>query len=167
MNPADPTFGFEELSHYAKFSRIAEGVDVIGDVWPVPRNPTRADYEGSVAALAELFDAAYCYVLCMIDAIYEASNAKMKVGKPDKRYGLERTFIAAMGGLLYPIAVLLVRQPLPDGCIAAPTVVYYAFDDQSSKLDQLTACCDAVLGDYPELGGDDGVRQLIGRLPSV
>ena len=30
MNPADPSFGFEELSHYAKFSRIAEGVDVIG-----------------------------------------------------------------------------------------------------------------------------------------
>ena len=167
MNPADPAFGFEELSHYAKFSRIAEGVDVIGDVWPVPTNPTRADYEGSVAALAELFDAAYCYVLCMIDAIYEASNADMEVGKPDARYGLERTFIAAMGGLLYPIADLLVRQPGPDGCNAAPTFGYYAFDDQSSKLDQLTACCDAVLGDYPELGGDDGVRQLIGRLPSV
>ena len=41
MNPADPAFGFEELSHYAKFSRIAEGVDVIGSVWPVPTNPTR------------------------------------------------------------------------------------------------------------------------------
>ena len=65
------------------------------------------------------------------------------------------------------VPVLHVCQPGPQGCNAAPTFGYYAFDGQGSKKDQLTACCDAVLGDYPELGGDDGVRQLIGRLPSV
>jgi hypothetical protein len=167
MKPADPSFGFEELSHYAKFSRIAEGVDVIGDVWPVPTNPRRDDYEGPVAALAELFDAAYCYVLCMIDAIYRTSNHTVVAGKRSERYGLERTFIAAMGGLLYPIGDLLVRQPGPGGANAAPAFGFYRFDDASSKKQQLTALCDAVLGDYPALGGDDGVRRLIGRLPSV
>jgi hypothetical protein len=168
MNPADPSFGFEELSHYAKFSRIAEGVDVIGSVWPVPTNPTRDRFEGPVAALAELFDAAYCYVLCMIDAIYESSNEDVVPGNHSERYGLERTFIAAMGGLLYPIADLLVRQPGGAGAgNAAPTFGWYDYDDTTSRKDQLTALCDAVLPDFPALGGDDGVRQLIARLPSV
>jgi hypothetical protein len=167
MDPADPTFGFEELSHYAKFKRISEGVDVIGCVWPVPTNPTRSAFEGSVAALAELFDAAYCYVLCMIDAIYASSNDDVKPGSHSERYGLERTFIAAMGGLLFPIADLLVRQPGPDGHNAAPTFGWYAYDDASPRKAQLTALCDRLLGEYPALGGDDGVRQLIGRLPSV
>ena len=167
IDPASPSFGYEELSHFAKFERIAEGVDVIGDVWPVPTNPTRSDFEGPVAALAELFDAAYCYVLCMIDAIYESSNDDVVAGDHSERYGLERTFIAAMGGLLYPIADLLVRQPGPDGANAAPTFGWYAFDGGESKKEQLTALCDAVLGDFPALGGDDGVRVLISRLPSV
>ncbi len=167
LKPSDPSFGFEELSHYAKFSRIAEGVDVIGDVWPVPTNPNRGEYAGTVAALAELFDAAYCYVLCMIDAIYCASNDTVVAGQRSERYGLERTFIAAMGGLLYPIGDLLVRQPGPDGANAAPAFGFYRFDGASSKKEQLTVLCDAVLGDYPALGGDDGVRQLIGRLPAV
>ena len=93
----------------------------------------------------------------------------MVAGSHSERYGLERTFIAAMGGLLFPIGDLLVRQPGPDGHNAAPTFGFYRFDesDSSSKKQQLTAMCDALLGDFPSLGGDDGVRQLIGRLPAV
>jgi hypothetical protein len=167
MNPADPSFGFEELSHFAKFQRIAEGVDVIGSVWPVPTNPRRSEFDDPVAALAEFFDAAYCYVLCMIDAIYSSTNKTVVPGARSDRYGLERTFIAAMGGLLYPIAELLVRQPGPDGHHAAPTFGYYRFHDESPKKDQLTALCDADLGAFPALGGDGGVRRLIDRLPAV
>jgi len=167
MNPADPSFGYEELSHFAKFQRIAEGVDVIGSVWPVPTNPRRSQFDGPVAALAELFDAAYCYVLCMIDAIYCATDKTVIAGKQSDRYGLERTFIAAMGGLLYPIADLLVRQPGRDGLNAAPAFGYYHFHDEPAKKVQLTALCDAVLGAFPSLGGDGGVRRLIDRLPDV
>jgi hypothetical protein len=167
MNPADPSLGFQELSHFAKFQRIAEGIDVIGQVWPVPTNPKRTEFDGPVAAVAELFDAAYCYVLCMIDAIYCSTNKTVVPGDRSERYGLERTFIAAMGGLLYPIADLLVRQPGPAGLNAAPTFGYYRFDDTTPKKQQLTALCDAVLGDFPQLAGDGGVRRLIGQLPSV
>jgi hypothetical protein len=142
-------------------------VDGIGDTWPVPSNPTREQYGGPVAELATLFDAAYCYVLCMIDAIYKTSSKTRKPGKHSPRYGLERTFIAAMGGLLFPIGDLLVRQPNPTRRQhAAPTFGYYAFGE-GSKKDQLAGLCDAVLGDFPSLGGDDGVRQLIARLPAV
>ena len=140
---------------------------MIGRVWPVPTNPRRSDFDGPVAALAELFDAAYCYVLCMIDAIYCSTNKTVVPGEHSARYGLERTFIAAMGGLLYPIADLLVRQPGPGGQNAAPTFGYYHFHDVSPKKDQLTALCDAVLGAFPALGGDGGVRRLIDRLPPV
>jgi hypothetical protein len=168
LSPAAPQAGLEELSHYAKFRQIAEGIDGIGETWPVPSNPTRDDYDGPIAELATFFDAAYCYVLCMIDALYRMSTKTRKPGKRSPRYGIERTFIAAMGGLLFPIADLLVRQPGPTRRQhAAPTFGYYDFGDDRPKKDQLTALCDALLGEFPSLGGDDGVRQLIGQLPPV
>ena len=168
LKPADPVAGMEELSHYAKFRRIAEGIDGIGDTWPVPSNPTRDRYDGPVAELATLFDAAYCYVLCMIDALYAKSTRTRKPGRRSPRYGMERSFIAAMGGLLFPLGDLLVRQPGPTRREhAAPAFGYYDFAMDRPKKDQLVALCDAVLGDFPSLGGDDGVRRLIGRLPAV
>lgn len=168
LKPGAPQAGLEELSHYAKFRRIAEGIDEIGDTWPVASNPSRDEFDGPVADLATLFDAAYCYVLCIIDAVYTKSSKTRTPGKRSPRYGLERTFIAAMGGLLYPIADLLVRQSGPRrGQNAAPTFGYYAFDGEGSKKDQLIALCDAAVADFPSLGGDDGVRQLISRMPEV
>lgn len=168
LKPADPTPGMDELSHYAKFSQIAEGIDGIGDTWPLPSNPRREQFDGPVGELATLFDAAYCYVLCLIDAIYASSSDTRTPGKRSPRYGLERSFIAAMGGLLYPIGDLLVRQPgATDGEHAAATFGYYAFDGEGSKKEQLERLCEAVLGNFPTLGGDDSVRNLIGRLPSV
>ena len=169
LHPADPQFGYTEYSHYAKFRRIAEGIDPIHDLWPVPKDPKAADFDGPVRKLAELFNAAYCYVLCMIDALYTTSADTVVAGKRSPRYGLERTFIAAMGGLLFPIADVLVRQPAKKGSRqhAAPTFEFHRFSGRASKKDQLIAMCDELLGPFPSLGGDDGVRRLIGNLPPV
>jgi hypothetical protein len=161
LDPVSPKTGLDELSHYAKFRRIAEGVDGIGEVWPVPTDPKVDDYEGPVRLLAELANAAYCYVLCLIDAIYAATSDTIKAGERSERYGLERSFIAAMGGLLFPIADVLVHND------AAPTFEFYRFDDGTPKKDQLAARCDELLGSFPSLGGDNGVRQLIRQLPPV
>jgi hypothetical protein len=161
LDPVSPKLGLDELSHYAKFRRIAKGVDQIGELWRVPSDPKVDNYKGPVRDLAELANAAYCYVLCMIDAIYVAPNDMVKAGRRSERYGLERSFIAAMGGLLYPIADLLVRHG------AGPTFEFFRFDDSPPKRDQLAARCDALLGSFPSLGGDNGVRSLIGRLPAV
>jgi hypothetical protein len=81
---------------------------------------------------------------------------------------MERTFLAAMGGLLFPIADLLVRQPAaPESDQhAAPTFEFYDFGS-ADKKQQLIEKCDALLGSFPSLGGDDGVRQLIEKLPEV
>jgi hypothetical protein len=169
LHPADPQAGFEEYSHYAKFQRIAEGIDLIRDVWPVPKDPKAADFEEPARGLAELFNAAYCYVLCMIDALYETSADTVVANKRSPRYGLERTFIAAMGGLLFPIADLLVRQRAKKRGRghAAPTFEFHRFAEDRPKKDQLVEMCDRLLGDYPEMAGDDGVRSLLQKLPSV
>jgi hypothetical protein len=161
LDPVSPKFGLNELSHYAKFRRIAEGVDGIGTVWPLPTDPKVAGYEGQVRALAELANAAYCYVLCLIDAVYAATSDTVKAGERSERYGLERSFIAAMGGLLFPIADILVHHG------AGPTFEFHRFDEGPPKKDQLAAQCDGLLGSFPSLGGDNGVRQLIRRLPDV
>lgn len=167
LNPTDPQLGLSELSHYAKFSRIAEGVDQIGTVWPVPANPHVADLPGDVGELATLFNASYTYLLAMIDALYSTSRATVAPGARSPRYGLERAFIGAMNGILFPVADLLVRQPIPSGGNAAPTFEYYHFASHPSRQEQLATLCDGLLGRFPTLGGDDSVRRLIGLLPSV
>lgn len=173
LDPADPGLGLTELSHYAKFHRIAREVDQIGEVWPVPVNPTVAEFarecgvDAPIPKLARFFNAAYSYVLAMIDAIYTTSRTTLEPGRVSPRYGLERTFIGSMNGVLYPIASLLVSQRLPNGSHAAPTFEFHQFDPVVPKKDQLAALCDELVGKYPVLGGDDGVRRLISLLPAV
>lgn len=166
LHPITPAAGLDELSHYLKFSRIAEGIDIIGAVHPVPVSPT-APYYGRAEDLAVLFDAAYSYLLCMLDALFNASTNDRTPGSSSVRYRLERTCISAMGGLLFPIADLLVQTPIGGGQTAAPRFGFHEFATDTPKLDQLASLCDGLLGEFPSLGGDDGVRRLIGLMPSV
>ncbi len=167
-NPVDPQPGADELSHYAKFRRISEGIDVIGEVWPVPTDPCADNYKGPVRSLATLFNASYCYLMCMLDALYATPSEPTEENAPNKRYGLERTCIAAMGGVLFPLADLLVSQPAGTGQEnAAPTFEFYRFGQAQPRKDQLMALCTDLLDAYPSLGGDNGVHRLIGLLPSV
>jgi hypothetical protein len=166
--PVHPKLGEQELSHYAKFERIAEGIDEIGAVWPVPKDPRAQHFEEPTRSLAQLFNAAYCYLMRMLDVLYATPSTTVKEGARSRRYGLERTCIAAMGGLLYPLADLLVRQPVgPRGEHAAPTFEFYRFHDDAPCKDQLRGLCAELLDAYPSLGGDNGVHRLIGLLPSV
>lgn len=169
IEPTEPIFGQEEYSHYAKFKRVFEGIDLIRDLWPVPTDPKVAAFDGPARALAEFFNAAYCYVLFMIDTIYSTSSTTIQPLQHSPRYGLERRFIAAMGGVLYPIANLLVQQPAQPSSkqTAAPTFEFYRFQEDQPKKDQLIAMCDGLLGSFPSMGGDDGVRQLLDKLPPL
>jgi Ferritin-like len=169
IKPATPEVGYIEYSHYAKFERIAQRIDQIRETWRVPTNPRAESFNQPVRGLAELFNAAFCYVLCMIDTMYSLSSKTVIPGKRSERYGMENTFIAAMGGLLYPLGTLLVQQPNTKrkGEQAAPTFQYHSFDNTRPKKEQLIAMCETLLGDYPSLGGDDGVRSLLDKLPPV
>lgn len=171
LDPTKPTAGLNELSHYAKFQQIALGIDGIGDTWPVPTDPKVADFRGTPAeGLGEFFNAAYSYLLAMIDALYASTRTTVQPGARSPRYGIERAFIGAMNGLLFPIADLLVRIPISEAEHAAPTFEFHEFRGDRgdpTKKEQLAAMCDQLLGRFPRLGGDNGVRHLIGLLPSV
>lgn len=181
--PSSPSPGLIEYTHYAKFCRIATGLEPIGialnsggypiplpldqAVWPVLYNPNLDMLDGPVRNLAEFFNAAYCYVLALIDEVYSTSSTDVKAGQKSRRYGLERTFISAMGGMLFPIADQLVRTPSGiDGRNAGPPFGYYQFQPGNIKT-ELLALCERSVKDFPNLGGDNSVRWLIDLLPDI
>jgi len=184
IDPISPREGIEELSHYARFSRIAAGTEVIGKVRKVPFCPTVTDgvdpenpFKTPITlppalCLAILFNAAYCYTLAMLDKLYELPS-HFEPERKSPRYHLERTFIAAMQGLLYPIADLLTRTPgTSEGGLAGPTFEYYKFDQPRpdgtrTMKDQLLELCDDAITYFPELGGDNSVRWLLTKMPDI
>ncbi|MFC5148590.1 ferritin-like domain-containing protein [Streptomyces aureoversilis] len=201
-----------EDSHYTKFLRIRQGVDGVGVVKddngqekytidspevvrPVIDNPTIEQVNDvPVRKLMVLSNAAYCYVLALLDKIYRTRTTVdgTQPFRKDERYGYERGFIAAMQGVLYPIADLLMRTPFQDGDLkvgpvgivnAGPPFQHHEFTvrTESKKTGQkrgrasvrqfwkpredLAALCREVTAFYPELGGDDGVERQIRLLP--
>lgn len=172
LDPADPLpdlkAGLVEFPHYVKFKRIADGWEPIGEVYEVPENPRVSEYpEGPVRDLGQLACAAYTYVLAMLDEIYDTSGMDVKPGATSPRYGLERTFIAAMQGLLFGVIKELVRTPITEGLYrgshAAPTFEYYEFPEDRSLTAHLKELCERVVPHYPALGGDNSVLWLIGE----
>ena len=181
IDPVNPTPGLDELSHYARFLRIQNGIEPIGDVRRVPTDPKLSDFDEPVAGLAELFNAAYGYTLAMLDKLYNLPST-FEPDTPSPRYHLERTFVSAMSGLLYPIADLLMRTPvgkprtgsgteLP--ACAAPTFEFYDFPAEMKKSgartmkDQLMNLCEQAIARFPELGGDNSVHWLITNMPDI
>lgn len=181
--PANPGPGLIEYTHYAKFCRIATGLEPIGlalnaggfpiplpldqAVWPVLYNPTVDMLEGPVRDLSELFNAAYCYVLALIDEVYNTSSTDVKANQRSRRYGLERTFMSAMGGMLFPLADQLVRTPSGIGHRnAGPPFGYYQFQPGNIKT-ELMSLCERSVRDFPSLGGDNSVRWVISLLPDI
>ncbi|MEV4926160.1 ferritin-like domain-containing protein [Streptomyces roseoverticillatus] len=193
-----PEIGKQQASHYTKFTDIKKGLNGIGVVvddngvqkytiddkeviWPVLDDPDIGLIKDTspVRDLMVLSNAVYCYVLALLDAIYEAPMAAAPPTDEDpftkdRRYGLERAFIAVMQGVLYPIADLLVRTPLtaddlktpPKELVhAGPPFQYYRFtkDPQAELMER----CTELLAHFPELGGDDGVQRQIGLLPPL
>ncbi|RLV10407.1 hypothetical protein CTZ27_04180 [Streptomyces griseocarneus] len=183
--------GKQQQSHYNKFSDIATGLDGIGVVlddngrqkytidnaeviWPVLDDPdvTKVTADQSVKDLMELSNAIYCYLLALLDVIYQTpmealAPADRNLFTQSDRYGYERGFIAVMQGVLYPVCDLLVRTPLTKGASvhAGPPFQYHAFTKAPKA--ELAELCEKLLTSYPELGGDDGVQRQISLLPDI
>ena len=195
--------GVEDYTHYEKFLRIERGeegfgvVDGVNDqirlndpkaigkaVWPVVANPTVDRYKDQpgIHSLMTLFNAAYCYTLCILDEVYEHTTDDVEWKKLpgtdreerfSERYGLERNNVAIMEGILYPLAQLLVSTPIPGGPDkgqhAGPSFEFYDFDADTatSSKQQLIKLCDEAIDHFPALGGPDGVRRQITLLADV
>ncbi|MEV5377435.1 ferritin-like protein [Streptomyces nondiastaticus] len=193
-----PAIGKQQASHYTKFTDIKKGLNGIGVVhddnglqkftiddeeviWPVLDDPDTGLLKDTspVRDLMVLSNAVYCYVLALLDAIYdEPMSAEPPSDEDafttDRRYGLERAFIAVMQGVLYPVADLLVRTPLtaddlktpPKELVhAGPPFQFHQFTKEPKA--ELVERCTALLARFPELGGDDGVQRQIGLLPAL
>ncbi|TDE35689.1 ferritin-like protein [Actinomadura sp. 6K520] len=172
IDPLEPRPGDDELPHYTKFSRIAEGIEPIGPVWDVPVNPKSEQYVSDPAATSinTLFNAAYCYTLHLLDTIYGVSRADVVPGASSHRYRLERTFISAMQGVLANLAETMVAHKIHKGPLAGrrigPTFEYVELPADGKK-DHLRHLCNEAMADFPQLGGDNGVRWLLDKMPDV
>lgn len=172
IDPLNPKPGLDELPHYTKFKRIAEGIAPIGPVWTVPNNPTSGKYEDDKAAVAinGLFNATYCYVLHLIDVLYQTPDTDVSPGATSTRWERERLFISAMQGLLATTAESMVAQPFRTGPLAesglqmAPTFEYVAPPNTPWKQHLIRLCDDAIVY-FPELGGDNSARWLLDKMP--
>lgn len=191
--------GIEDFTHYEKFLRIERGEEGIGAVdgdqheisiddpeatWPVVSDPSVDDFDDQpgVHSLMTLFNAAYCYTLCLLDELYQHSTDDVVTKKYpgtdreenfSRRYGLERNGVAIMQGVLYPIAEALVSTRIPAGAWkgmhAAPSFEFYDFSKlkNHSKKQQLIDLCDTAIHHFPSLGGPDGIQRQIGLLADV
>lgn len=169
-----------EFSHYERFSLIAQNVNQIGsdpvtgasNTWPVMTDPHLADFpEGQIYDLAEFFNACYCYLLILLDNIFTSTNLDMNpTTKKSKKKRLVEGLLTTMSGILYPVAALLVQQPLPGKNAqtnAGPTFEFYKFNSNSDPREQLLSLCFNLQQSYPSLGGDNSVYRTISIMPSV
>lgn len=173
IDPLQPIPGLNEMPHYTKFKQIADGIDPLGPVWPLPTDPRSADYQAdeAITSINTLFNAAYCYVLHMLDVLYATSWKDMKPGTKNKRYHYERTFISAMQGVLVSVAEAMVATPVTKGRYggkgnAGPSFEYYQLP-RIGKREHLIQLCDAAMPHFPALGGDNSVRWLLTKLPDL
>ncbi|PNG23642.1 ferritin-like domain-containing protein [Streptomyces cahuitamycinicus] len=192
IDPLKPVPGLDEMPHYIKFKRIADGVEPIGPVWPLPTNPTAEIYRDDerVRSINTLFNAVYSYVLYMIDMVYTTSREDLTPGQDNPRYHYERTFISAMQGILVTVAQTMVATRVdidqssgtrlgptvhadaaatmgPGPAVitnAGPTFEFHELPETGKKK-HLMDLCDAAMVHFPQLGGDNSVRWLIGKLP--
>ncbi|WP_181799557.1 ferritin-like domain-containing protein [Kitasatospora acidiphila] len=205
-NPISPRDGLEEYSHYVKFERIynrVEGIG-IGDGEPekevdidsplavamLAKNPKVADYARKdqnkpwptepLWDLMTLFNAAFTYTMHLLDTLYAHPTDDMQDNGHSARYHLERLFVAAMQGILYPVADLLTRTPTGRRHTvhgqkwdeyAGPSFEYHPFGTgpyaAMNREAELAALCTRDARHFPELGGDDGVQRQISLLTPV
>lgn len=141
---ADP--GHHELTHYWKFKQLADGEYPLGEVRPVPRNPSREDLPASLRPVSELFDACYGFLFVLLDDAYATADREEK----DRSV---RALYAVMMRALPALARFLTGREVdgPGSQRAAPTFAFHRFADESAPLQELLALADPVAAEHPDL----------------
>jgi hypothetical protein len=140
----------QELTHFAKFRRIADGTSPIGGLRPLPVNPRGADYPPDAQRLSDLFNAVYAAMFLLLAALYEP--------RPRKG-GLVGRLYLAMTGVLAPIGRALATIPVGGGLTAGPT--FEPFDLGTDPAETLATLAHAAAAEHPELAA--AVEPLIAR----
>jgi hypothetical protein len=130
-----------ELTHYYKLLSILDGTSPLGEVRPLPTDPRTAAYPAHLQPVSHLFNAAYRFVVLLLDELYSPVADKT---------GLVGELYRVMTQVMAPLARWLVRQPYLDG-VAAPT--FEVVDVPSPARDHLVALAADVAAAHPELAG--------------
>ncbi len=144
---ADPAH--QELTHYYKYLKIADGASPIGPVWPVPDNPRTEDFPVHLRKVSDLFNALYGLVYVTMNDLYS--------GTQDQGEAIGRLYKLMRLGLT-PTARYLVRQPVGADSTAGPTFEVYRFG--SDPWGETAELAEIVAAEHPEL---DGVAKNVTR----
>jgi hypothetical protein len=131
-----------ELTHFAKFQRIADGRSPIGALRQLPVNPRVADYPPAARPLADLFNAVYSGLFVILAALFEPRPRKA---------GLVGRLYIAMSGILGPIGRELSTIPLGAGLVAGPT--FEGFDLGADPAATLARLAEGATVGHPSLAG--------------
>ena len=144
---ADPDH--QELTHYYKYLKIADGASPIGPVWPVPDNPRTEDFPASLQTVSDLFNALYGLVYVTMNDLYSGTQDQGEaIGR---LYGLMRLGLS-------PTARYLVSQPLGPGNNAGPTFEAYRFG--ADPWGETAELAETVAAVHPEL---DEIAENVSR----
>ena len=136
---ADPDH--RELTHYYKLRQILDGLSPLGPVHPVPANPRTPDYPEHLQPVSTLFNMAYRYLFVLLDRLVQPDRSKASmVGE------LYRVMTDVMG----PLAQFMVRQPLGDSNVAAPTFELVDLDEIDPRATVIGQAVD-VAQTWPDL----------------
>ncbi len=140
---ADPDH--HELTHYAKFRRLADGTTPIGEIHPVVDDPRRIDMPTEVLHVAEYADALYCYTMVLLDRLYAETE-------PDHRRRTLATLYGVMSGMLAPVCRYLMTLPAGDQNVWGPSFEFTEFTDPVAPEAELRTRAAELATQHPRLG---------------
>jgi len=117
-----------EDSHYNVFLGLFSNRDA-WDCWPIVTNPTTKGYKAHseyIFRLSRAFDAMYCYLIAIIDAVWHDNWDFTNTEQLIERQYLIRNMHPIMMDLLTPLGDIIVQQPFgTDGKNAGPCFNFY------------------------------------------
>ncbi|GES85548.1 hypothetical protein RCL2_001265200 [Rhizophagus clarus] len=148
----------EEYSHYNTFKICKIYVENASDseyrLWPVIDDPNAASYVKypNINATATAFNAAYSYLMLLLQNAWRTSNKEENEEKENKK---KKELViggmpALMHGVLKPIATFLAELPITADKNAGATFGYYEFTDESSPKQQLIAAVQEAYKAFPK-----------------
>jgi hypothetical protein len=137
---ADPAR--QELTHYAKLLRMADGYGSIGPIRPLPIDPRTAGYPEHARSPVILFNAVYRALFHVLDALYRPGGSQ-----------------GALVGVLYLLMTEVMGQlarhitaiPAGDGAVCGPTFEFV--DLGREPVASLVALATGAAVTDPDLAG--------------
>lgn len=149
--------GTGELAHYWLFNQIVDHTAPLGGAYPVVTDPRTADLPGGdLRDLSQLFDDGHGLLLRLMTAVFSDDPSPGQA----TRDHLAATLVPVMVRILKPIAMTLMRTPIPGRAEHAGPAFGYSDTPQGEIL----AAAERLSAPFPELAP---VVQALRYLPTI